>query len=131
MSDNKRTAAEIEADLEEKRSAMTADIDELTRRLNPKTQIDNAKQSLERAAGGFIAQARTVAGDVTKQARTFAEDASAQARSFAGGVNVKARGVANDASKGDPEAIGILAGLATAAVGSVVLLATRRRHRRR
>ncbi|MDO5494765.1 MAG: DUF3618 domain-containing protein [bacterium] len=104
-----RTPAEIEAELEAMRLNLTHDIDELTDRLNPKTQIESAKKSFAGFADKLGGQARTLAEDVSKQAE----------------------GVKDDASKGDPTAIGIVAGLATAAVGTVVLLATRGRRRRR
>ncbi|HHW83493.1 MAG TPA: DUF3618 domain-containing protein [Actinomycetales bacterium] len=107
--EKKRTPAEIEAELEAMRLKMTHDIDELTDRLNPKTQIESAKKSVAAFTDKFAGQAKNLAGDVSNQAQ----------------------GVKDDAAKGDPTAIGIVAGLATAAVGTVVLLATRRRHRRR
>lgn len=109
MSEKKRTPAEIEAELEAMRAKMTLDIDELTDRLNPQTQIENAKKSV----------------------MGFTEKVSGQARNLAGDISNQARGVAEDASKGDPSAIGIVAGVATAAVGAAALLVTGKRRRRR
>ena len=50
-----------------------------------------------------------------------------RAMNFAGGIRTEAEGVVNDASKGQPEAIGIVVGVATAVVLGVALLATRNR----
>nr|NLD41032.1 DUF3618 domain-containing protein [Actinomycetales bacterium] len=109
MSEKKRTPAEIEAELEAMRAKMTVDIDELTDRLNPQAQIESAKKTLV----------------------DFSETVAGQARGLAGDISNQARGVADDASKGEPAALGIIAGLTTATVGAVALLVTRKRHRRR
>lgn len=50
MSETKRTAADIEAELEAMRLALTDNIDELVTRLNPRTYVRNVKQCVARTA---------------------------------------------------------------------------------
>lgn len=53
-----RTAAEIEADLARTRSELTATVNELSDRLNPRTQLNAAKESARAAAADFSTRAR-------------------------------------------------------------------------
>lgn len=94
MSDEKLTAAEIEEQLERTRAEMTATVDELASRLDPKMHLNNAKEG---------------------------------ALNVVSNVGDGAKKIADDAGKGDLQAMGILAGAAIALVGGIALRITRRR----
>ena len=95
MSENqKKTPAEIEAELERIRFEMTATVDELAARLDPKVHLNNAKEG---------------------------------AMNMASNVGDGAKKIADDASKGDLQAIGIVVGAAIAVLGGIALRFTRRR----
>lgn len=94
MSDEKQSAEEIQAELERTRAEMTATVDELAARLDPKVHLNNAKDG---------------------------------ALNVVSNVGDGAKKIADDASKGDLQAIGILAGAAVALIGGIALRITRRR----
>ncbi|WP_054952657.1 DUF3618 domain-containing protein [Flaviflexus massiliensis] len=75
----KRSAADIEADLQRTREELTKTVNELSDRLNPKTNAKAAADQAKLKANEFVASAR---------------------------------GVADDAGRGEPSAIGILAAAA-------------------
>lgn len=58
-----RTAAEIEEELAKLRESLTYDVDELTTRLNPKTQLTNATSKVQAFASTTTDKAKVIAED--------------------------------------------------------------------
>lgn len=74
----KRTAAEIEADLDRTRALLTETVDELSERLDPRKQVQDLKD-----------QAKAMTEGATKQAKTFVDDVKSgdsKALSIVGGA---------------------------------------------
>jgi len=81
----KRSAAEIEADLRRTREELTRTVDELSDRLDPRTQVNAVKD-----------QAKVLADGATKQAKTFVDDVKAgdtKAVSIAGAAAAVVAGI--------------------------------------
>lgn len=63
----KRTAAEIEADLQRTREELTRTVDELSSRVDPRRQVEEIRK-----------QAREKFADVSAQSKSFADDVKAK-----------------------------------------------------
>ncbi len=100
-----RSSEQIESDIARTRVALTATVDELASRLDPKEITKNAATQAKVKATEF-------AGTATETAKGFAD---------------KAKETLDDAKEGDRRAITILAGAAAAATGIVALIARRGR----
>lgn len=62
----KQSAAEIQAELERTRAEMTATVDELAARLDPKVHLNNAKEGALNAAANVGDGAKKLADDAGK-----------------------------------------------------------------
>lgn len=94
-----RSAVEIESDLARTRAELTSTVNELTEMLDPRRQVENAKDSLREAVDRTTASARQSVQDLGVQAKNFLEDVKG----------------------GDPKSVGVLtAGVATALVTLVI-----------
>ncbi len=98
-----RSAADIEAELEATRLALTDSVNELHYRIKPSTQINNAK-----------AAAVNLAQDAGDSAVGVMQDTAAMAGRFATGTTAVVRKVATDAKNGSGPAIAIVVGGALA-----------------
>lgn len=87
----KRTAAEIEADLQRTREELTRTVDELSSRVDPRRQVEEIRN-----------QARAKFADASAQGKSFAEDVKAK--------DPKALGI-----------LGAVAAVAVAVAGAVIV----------
>lgn len=98
--EEKRSAEDIEADLERTRAELAKSVDELSTMIDPRVQMREAKDKLKAAVG---------------RSKDSAQHATE-------GVEVKAKSLLDDVKNGDPKAIGIVgAAVATIAAATVVL----------
>ncbi|WP_127125920.1 DUF3618 domain-containing protein [Georgenia sp. SYP-B2076] len=70
----KRTPEEIEADLARTRLELTSTVNELSDKLDPRRQVDAAKDSAKAAAAAAGGRAKAAAAAAGGQAKAFADD---------------------------------------------------------
>jgi hypothetical protein len=112
----KRSAAEIEDDLARTRDELTDTVNALSARLNPKTQLDNAK-----------ATAKATAVDLNEKAMAVADNAAGTVADLAEKASLKGKSLAEDAAAGDVKAVAIITGVVAAAASLVAAAFFRRR----
>ncbi|MEE6271726.1 DUF3618 domain-containing protein [Georgenia wangjunii] len=94
-----RSATQIESDLARTRAELTSTVNELSEMLDPRKQVENAKNSVREAVDRTSASARQTVEDLRVQAKNFLEDVKG----------------------GDPKSVGFLgAGVAVALTALVV-----------
>lgn len=112
----KRTAAEIEDDLARTRDELTDTVNALSARLNPKTQLDNAKET-----------AKATAVDLNEKAMALADNAAGTVADLAEKASLKGKSLAEDAAAGDVKAVAIITGVVATAASLVAAAFFRRR----
>lgn len=109
--ENVRSAEQIEIDIARTRAALTATVDELSSRLDPKTLVSNATGQAKVKATAFASTAKDTA-------TTYAEASADIAKDFA----ARAKEMVEEAKSGDQRALALLAGATVAAAGVLALV---------